>query len=325
MQAGWIRRIKRLRERYLFSLFLSWLAKPFHRLCSNAASQIKSKVRRNSVSIRLPNGSQMKVARDAGIWLASLLFWDGLDGYEKETSRTLRFFFPRADTFVDVGANFGLYSILGALWNPNLLVVAFEPLSAIYRGLKKNVAINGLEARVACENLALANYSGPAVLYLPKSEGKDPEATGTLSSGGWQVRQQSPQVEVEALTFDDYESSHPMKVDLIKIDVEDFEASVLAGMRRVILRDRPFIICEVLPRLNEHKNQSTVEVIQSLGYFAYWITSSGYIRVNGFDFQRSSTDFLLSPVNVPGEVVTDLEIFWAAYTARDIAKIPISA
>lgn len=325
MEAGWVRRIKQLRERYLFSLFLSWFAKPFQRFCSGAASQIKSKVRRNSVSIRLPNGSDMKVARDAGIWLASLLFWDGLDGYEKETSRTLRFFFSRADTFVDVGANYGLYSILGALWNPKLLVVAFEPLSAIYRGLKKNVAINGLEARVACENLALADYSGPAMLYLPKSEGKDAESTGTLSSSSWQVRHQSPQVEVEALTFDDYESSHPMKVDLIKIDVEDFEASVLAGMRRVILRDRPFIICEVLPRVNEHKNQSTFEIIQSLGYCAYWITPSGYIRVNGFDFQRSSTDFLLSPVNVRAEVVTDPDVFWAAYQARDIAKISISA
>jgi hypothetical protein len=36
-----------------------------------------------------------------------------------------------------------------------------------------------------------------------------------------------------------------MKVDLVKIDVEDFEAGLLAGMERTIRRDRPFIVCEI--------------------------------------------------------------------------------
>jgi FkbM family methyltransferase len=97
-----------------------------------------------------------------------VLFWHGLDGFEPETSRTLRFFFERAATFVDVGANFGLYSVLSALWNPNLEVVAFEPVPSIFDGLKKNILLNQLEGRVRCENVALSGESGRATLFLPQ-------------------------------------------------------------------------------------------------------------------------------------------------------------
>ncbi len=262
----------------------------------------------------------MRIAKDSGIWLSSLLFWDGVDGYEPETSKTLRFFFSRVQTFVDVGANYGLYAVLGALWNPGLRVTAFEPLPSVYAGLKRNVSLNDLEGQVISENVALSDRSGKAILHLPASEGKDAEATGTLSADSWQVRQHAANIEIEALSFDDYESEHPQKVDLIKIDVEDFEAAVLVGMRRIILRDRPFIICEILPRLKEHKNQRTLEIIKSLEYFAYSITPAGYVRITSFDFERAYTDFLLSPVEVPGEVAADLNSFWTLYQLQETAK-----
>lgn len=76
--------------------------------------------------------------------MASLLFWGGIDGNEPETSKTLRALFERATTFVDVRANYGVYTLLAGLWNPNLQVIAFEPLVPIYEGLKKNVQQNRL-------------------------------------------------------------------------------------------------------------------------------------------------------------------------------------
>jgi hypothetical protein len=133
-----------------------------------------------------------------------------------------------------------------------------------------------------------------------------------LAVNSWQVRQGAPGLEVESVRLDDYEAHHPMKVDLVKIDVEDFEGDVLAGMRRIIGRDHPFIVCEILPRNREHRNEQTRQVIESLDYTPYWITSSGYIKVSRFDFERSDyRDFLLSPVSVPQEIVTDLGVLWA--------------
>src|SRR5947209_8127915 len=113
------RLLKRWRDNYYLSQLLAYSAKPLRFISSQVVLHIERKVRKNAVTIRLPNGKNMSLGRDFGIGIASLLFWHGLDGFEPETSRTLRFFFERAATFIDVGANCGFYSVLGALWNPN--------------------------------------------------------------------------------------------------------------------------------------------------------------------------------------------------------------
>jgi len=298
------------------SQLLAYSAKPLRFVSAQAALHLEQKVRKNSVTIRLPNGTNMSIGRNSGIGIASLLFWHGLDGYEPETSRALRFLFERATTFIDVGANCGLYSILGALWNPKLQVIAFEPVPSIFGGLKKSVLLNQLEGRVRCENVALSRESGHATFFLPSGEGLDVESTGTLTTDSWQSRKGSPRIEVETVRFDEYETRHPMRVDLVKIDVEDFEADVLEGMQGVIARDRPFIVCEILPR--PHGNQRTRRIVEALNYQPYWITSAGYVRVPRFDFDRGKfTDFLLSPVSTPDIVLAKLDVLW------DLKQYPV--
>jgi len=309
MAGGLTRLLKQWRDNYYVSQLLAYSAKPLRFVSAKAALNLEQKVRKNSVTIRLPNGKNMSIGRYSGIGIASLLFWHGLDRFEPETSRTLRFFFERAATFIDVGANCGFYSVLGALWNSSLQVIAFEPVVPIFDGLRKNVLLNRLEGRIRCENMALSCESGRATLFLPAGEGLDLETTGTLVSDSWQSRKGSPRLEVEAVRFDEYETRHPMRVDLIKIDVEDFEAAVLEGMQKIILRDRPFIVCEILPRL--HGNQRTRRIVEALNYQPYWITSGGYIRVPRFDFGRDKfTEFLLSPVTTPDIVLDKLDVLW---------------
>src|SRR5258708_38850926 len=104
MAGGVNRLLKRWRDNYYLSQLLAFPAKPLHFVFSQAALHLERKVRKNGVTIRLPNGANMTLGRDAGIGMASLLFWHGLDGYEPETSRTLRFLFERATSFIDVGA-----------------------------------------------------------------------------------------------------------------------------------------------------------------------------------------------------------------------------
>jgi FkbM family methyltransferase len=297
--------LKRWRDDYRVSTFLAALAKPAYRFSGLVAEKLQQRIRKNGVAIRLPNGRPMTIARDSGIGLASLLFWHGLDGFEPYTSRVLRSLFERSTIFIDVGANYGFYSVLGAHWNQNLHIVAFEPVKEIFEGLLKNVKANNVENRVRCENLALSSRTGRAAFFLPQSENKDLESTGTLAAESWQSGKGSPQIEVETIRFDEYEASHPTRVDLVKIDVEDFEADVLEGMRSVICRDRPFMVCEVLPR--KHGNARTLTAIESLHYQPYWITPAGCIRVSRFDFERGNlTDFLLSPVSTPDPVLDNL-------------------
>jgi FkbM family methyltransferase len=312
MKSAVLGKLKLLRDNYYWSRLLAGIAKPLWLVCNGLATQLQMKVRKNGVTISLPNGQAMTIGRDAGIGLASNLFWHGLDGYEPVTSAALRFFFARSTTFLDVGANCGLYSIMAVLWNPQLRVFAFEAFSPIYEKLKTNIVLNGLEGRIVCENVALASQSGVGLFRIPQPDTADFETTGTLSDQGFQVRQGCPTVPVMTVRFDDYERSRPTQVDLVKIDVEDFEAHVLEGMSATIQRDKPFIICEILNR-KEHRNERTLEIIRSLNYTAYWITDAGYIRVSRFDFERRRfMDFVLSPVSNDAEVVNDLSLLCEA-------------
>ena len=302
--------LRRARENYYISNALATVARPLYRVCRRLSAELSAKIRKNGAAIELPNGRTLRFARNAGIDISSALFWNNLEAFEPATSKALRFFFERSTTFVDVGANYGYYSMLGALWNPALTVTSFEPVPEIYDGLLRNIQLNGVGDRVSPYRLALSDRTGKATFFLPPSQGTDRESTGTLVPDGWQSRKHSPSFEVETMRFDDFEQSHPMKVDVVKMDVEDFEASVLRGMQDTISRDRPFIICEILMR--DHKNVRTKEIVERLGYTAYWIAApDNYVRVSQFDFRREfASDFLLSPACVPGEVVNDLNVLW---------------
>ena len=301
--------LRRWRENYYASQVLSSVGKPVERTCHAISRGLRSHVPRNGVKFRLPNGQTLRMGRDAGIFLASGLYWDGLDSFEPQTSRTLRFFFSRATTFVDVGANYGFYSLLAAHWNPNIQVVAFEPVPQIFERLQGNIRLNGLQQRVSSYCLALSDRSGPAKLYVPQSDSRDFESTATLAEGNWQQRKGSPTIDLQSISFADFEKQHPARLEIVKVDVEDHEASVLRGMQEAIRRDRPFIVCEILPR--PHGNERTREIVSSLGYTPFWITPSGYLKVSQFDFdRRDSEDFLLSPVSTEAEVVTDLNGLW---------------
>jgi len=308
--------LKRGRDNYYFSRLLASSLRPLRFIASRVALRIEQRVRKNGVTILLPNGKNLSIAKNTGIGIASLLFWHGLDGHEPETSRTLRFFFERANHFIDVGANCGLYSVMAALWNPNLTVVSFEPVPQIFSGLVQNVLLNKVDGRVRCENVALSSRSGTSTLFLPDSEDLDIESTGTLVTDSWQSRKASSILEVNTIRFDEYEARHPIRVDLIKIDVEDFEADVLEGMQETIRRDRPFIVCEVLPRA--HKNERTRKIVEALHYQPYWITPVGCIRVSGFECTRSHfTDFLLSPVSTSDIVLDNLDVLWDLRSAGE--------
>jgi len=301
--------LRRSRENYYFSKLLLLGARPAHSISGRLASEIEKKVRINGATVRLPNGRILRIARDSGINMASHLYWHGLEGYEPHTSRTLRFFFERCSTFVDIGANYGYYSLLAALWNENLKIVSFEPVPRIYEGLGRNLAANALGNAVQTFQIALSDHSGKAVFFLPKGVDADTESTGTLVADGWQSRKGAPAMEVETISFDVFEVSHPMKIEIVKIDVEDFEAAVLRGMQNTIRRDRPFVVCEIMPR--EHKNEETRKLIEDVGYTTYWITSGGsYVRVADFDFPRESCDFLLSPVAAKAPILRDLTELW---------------
>jgi FkbM family methyltransferase len=133
--------------------------------------------------------------------------------------------------FVDVGANFGYFSVLAA----NLIgnrssgrVFAFEPNPKLAELLTRNVEINWSIAPVTFQQAAVADEQGELVLYVPKGHG----ANASLSAP---EGIESVPVAVPAVRLDDALPGD-LIVDLMKVDVEGHELSVLKGARGVISR-----------------------------------------------------------------------------------------
>ena len=71
--------------------------------------------------------------------------------------------------FVDLGANLGVFTLLGAkLVRPNGRVYAFEPEPANYSLLGKNIQANGYDDTVLAAPYAISDQSGEATLFLAK-------------------------------------------------------------------------------------------------------------------------------------------------------------
>lgn len=74
--------------------------------------------------------------------------------------------------FLDIGANFGLYSVLLADESEMLEVHAFEPLPRNTHQLGANLYLNSLDQRVQIHAYALSDQGGQVDLYV------DPHSTG---------------------------------------------------------------------------------------------------------------------------------------------------
>lgn len=137
----------------------------------------------------------------------------------------------RLHAFFDVGANFGLYSVLLSDEAALTEFHAFEPLPRNADQFGANLYLNGLDDRVRLHRCALSDKSGEVELYV------DPNSTGvsTLLAAGERSRQSAYQtsIRIEARVFDDMFQSSGARA-LVKMDVEGAELMALAGMRRFL-------------------------------------------------------------------------------------------
>jgi FkbM family methyltransferase len=155
-------------------------------------------------------------------------------------------FLQPGDTFLDVGANVGYLSAIGAgLVGKSGQVHSFEPVPAYFRRLEQLIALNP-EYSIVANPCAAGNTQGTAQAYVTAEPGEN-----TLVPEYAEKESVKECIEVPVIRLDDYiESKGLSNVSLIKIDTEGFEFPVLLGLERFFQRTacRPFIICEIDPR-----------------------------------------------------------------------------
>ena len=199
--------------------------------------------RRLRLRLRVPEQGTRVVRFPEGMTLALDLseslqrdFYAGL--HDAHELRLVRELLARGGDFVDVGAHVGLYTVYAALLRRGG-VLAFEPNPVARRQLEENLRRNGCED-VIVSAAAASSHASRARLAVPRTN--DPSFS-TLEHAPFD---EGDALDVETTTVDAQVERHGLNPTLVKIDVQDHELDVLAGMERT-LAARPAVLCEVGP------------------------------------------------------------------------------
>ena len=176
-----------------------------------------------------------------------------MDGYwESWVTRLLGNIVQPGNVCLDIGANFGYFSILlSELCGPGGRTIAAEPNPRIASLLNGTSFMNGGKFEVV--QAAIADKSGEAVLSV-----KDKElGGGTIKKNKSEVGQS--QYTVPVLSIDDLVIMKGLaKVDIVKIDVEGVEPLVLSGMEKTLAANPGIrLIVEYSPSIYGNARQFT--------------------------------------------------------------------
>lgn len=267
--------LKRLRYSQPFNRLATGGARSFCRLFGTTPEILPRHLHRvGDVEERLPNGARLRLHSQGDDWVTNQIFWKGWQAYEPGTIDVFYRLAERSEVVLDVGAYVGFFGLVAAHANPNARVFAFEPMKPIWERLVENVRANGL-SNMECVNAAVGETDGSARFFFSGSALRD--ALPTSSSLSEQFMKNAPGlsgVDVRVWTLDAFSEARSLAhVDLIKIDTETTEPSVLRGARAVLARDRPVLICEVLK--DRVDVAALEEELRPLGYKYFLLTPDG--------------------------------------------------
>jgi FkbM family methyltransferase len=173
--------------------------------------------------------------------------------------------------FVDVGANWGYFTLAAAHWvGAAGRVIAFEPEPRLFELLTTNLSLNRIHS-VRPRQLAVAAAAGTVRFAAFDADG-----------GNWGVSRAVPSTvpadfECRTAALDDeLDAEHVGQVQLTKIDVEGGEADVLLGMRRGLAHGRyRYVLVECHAGLLAERGISETDCLAPLfdaGYRAWLVT-----------------------------------------------------
>jgi FkbM family methyltransferase len=233
--------------------------------------------------------------------------------YEPQETALLRALLRRGMTCVDVGANWGYFTLLAAhLTGVQGMVVALEPDPRLFPTLRRNVEANGLE-QVEMLQLAASDASGSCWL-----EGHD-RRSGNLGTSHvvHAVRDGVSTFRVETSTIDALLDERNVRtVDLLKMDIEGGEALALRGMRDGLAARRyTRLLLELHPTMLGEHGSSVAEVVAMMldaGYRGWWIDHSAQAVRRASYARRIRPSDYLRPIDETASEVAWPHTLWVA-------------
>jgi FkbM family methyltransferase len=204
--------------------------------------------------------------KEDGLWY--LNYSHAEPGMAKVLSENLK----GGDTFIDVGAYIGYYSILARIIvGESGKVVSFEPNPESYEILRRNIELNRY-ANVVAENVALSDEEGTLKLFIGRA---------TKDSSSLFLAEEVDEeryVTVKVTTLDNYCQSHGIAPNFVKIDAEGAEYKILKGFEKTINAYHPKLVIEIHPKHLERQGVSLCtlfEFLKSKGYEVLLVREEG--------------------------------------------------
>ncbi len=187
--------------------------------------------------------------------------------FEANERKFLNSFLRPGDTFVDIGANIGLFTLIAAsIVGPEGRVWSFEPTPETFARLTRNVQTNAFD-NVGCHQLAVSDSIGE--MEITKSvDGFD--AWNSLATP--KMGNSFANAKIRTTTWDAFAQEHKLlnRVTMMKIDVEGWENRVLVGGRNVLSgANAPVLQVEFTDGAAVAANSSCRELYESLVGMGY--------------------------------------------------------
>jgi len=181
-----------------------------------------------------------------------MVYWSG--EYEPELRTILKRLtadLPDDAVIFDIGANVGLVTLsLATLANGRIHAVEAFPPNV--KRLKENVALNGLQNRIAVWHFAVGKTEGRIQIIVDDESTAGTGNAYTADPSANRLGRVS--FEVPLLSLDAWSrEQNESRCDFIKIDIEGGEFDFLLGAKELIARNTPTIVME----LNYHRMRKT--------------------------------------------------------------------
>ena len=199
---------------------------------------------------------------------------------ENPEYRVMKSLLPAGGTFIDVGANFGTFSLLASrMVGANGRVIAIEPQARLGVMIRESAALSGVKN---CDvmQLALGSEQKTLELIVPSD---DSGRAGFYQ--GFSGRHKHTVERVNVVTLDSLDLK---SVSLIKIDVEGSEIDVLDGARETLSRCKPAVLIELNPWSASAAGKTPRALIEHL-------VTLGYRKLSIVDQYPGTID----PSNIP--------------------------
>lgn len=223
---------------YSGRLFRRYLLMPEH----PSKIRLQNWIGKNFISKGLKFTSEEGVifTLDANDWITRIMLMEG--DYENASTSLARKLLEDGGVFIDIGANFGLFTCIVAHGNEKVKVIAIEPNYIMIPKLIHNLQSNSLDHRVNVKQVAIGSRIEWVTLQQPSADNVGSTQTKAGEDG---------LLSILSCPLDYIISSTGLeKIQLVKIDIEgnDFE----------VLKNFPFHKFHIQNIIMEFNNLSRI-------------------------------------------------------------------